>query len=185
MTSANAWQGKELMRRRFRSVVGLVVIPAVLLCSASPATAQAGAKKGEWPTYGGDLGNTRYSALDQLTAENFNELEVAWRFKTDFLGPRPEFRFEATPLMTNGVVYSTGGSRRAVVALDAATGEPDPNRRIATSRQRAATQSAHLMFVLPNVEQFGILARQHRRLQPWLLAEKMSNGRMRSSGRPA
>ena len=111
------------MRRMFRSVVGLAVVPAVLLCTAAPATAQAGAKEGEWPTYGGDLGNTRYSALDQLTAENFNELEVAWRFKTDFLGPRPEFRFEATPLMTNGVVYSTGGSRRAVVALDAATGE--------------------------------------------------------------
>ncbi len=39
------------------------------------------------------------------------------------LGPRPEYKFESTPLMVNGVVYSTAGTRRAVVALDAATGE--------------------------------------------------------------
>ena len=57
------------------------------------------------------------------TPDNFNKLEVAWRFKTDSLGPRPEFKLEATPLMVHGVLYSTAGSRRAVVALDAATGE--------------------------------------------------------------
>jgi quinoprotein glucose dehydrogenase len=88
-----------------------------------PVCAQTGAKNGEWTTYGGDLGSTRYSALDQINADNFNKLTVAWRFKTDSLGPRPEFKFESTPLMVNGVLYSTGGSRRAVVAIDAATGE--------------------------------------------------------------
>ena len=46
--------------------------------------------KGEWRTYGADLASTRYSPLDQVTAANFNSLEVAWRFKTDNLGPRPE-----------------------------------------------------------------------------------------------
>ncbi|MXY15816.1 MAG: PQQ-binding-like beta-propeller repeat protein, partial [Acidobacteria bacterium] len=96
---------------------------AVVLWTAALAAAQTGAPDGEWRTYGGDLGNTRYSALDQITAENFSDLELAWRFKTDFLGPRPEFRFESTPLMANGVLYSTAGSRRMVVALDAATGE--------------------------------------------------------------
>ena len=84
---------------------------------------QSGAKNGEWRTYGGDLGSTRYSPLDQINASNFNKLEVAWRFKTDSLGPRPEFNFEGTPLMANGVLYATAGSRRAVVALDPATGE--------------------------------------------------------------
>src|SRR5439155_5575741 len=44
-------------------------------------------------------------------------------FKTDSLGPRPEYQFESTPLMAKGVLYSTAGSRRAVVALDAGTGE--------------------------------------------------------------
>jgi quinoprotein glucose dehydrogenase len=86
-------------------------------------TAQSGAKKGEWRTYGGDLGNTRYAPLDQINAGNFSNLEIAWRFKTDNLGPRPEFQFESTPLMADGVLYSTGGSRRDVFALDAATGE--------------------------------------------------------------
>jgi quinoprotein glucose dehydrogenase len=94
-----------------------------LLCVAIPASAQSGAKNGEWQTYGGDLASTRYAPLDQIKAENFNKLEVAWRFKTDSLGPRPEFKLEATPLMVRGVLYSVGGSRRAVVALDPATGE--------------------------------------------------------------
>ena len=80
-------------------------------------------RNGEWRSYGGDIGHTRYAPLDQINASNFNTLEIAWRFKTDSLGPRPEFQFESTPLMVKGVVYSTGGSRRAVVALDAATGE--------------------------------------------------------------
>src|ERR1700692_2309950 len=94
-----------------------------LLCVAFSATAQSGTKNGEWRTYGGDLASTRYSPLDQITADNFNKLAIAWRFKTDSLGPRPEFKFEATPLMVHGVLYSTGGTRRAVVALDASTGE--------------------------------------------------------------
>jgi quinoprotein glucose dehydrogenase len=89
----------------------------------APITGQSGARNGEWRTYGGDLGNTHYSPLDQINANNFNKLEVAWRFKTDNLGPGPEYNLESTPLMVNGVVYSTAGTRRAVVALDAATGE--------------------------------------------------------------
>jgi quinoprotein glucose dehydrogenase len=80
-------------------------------------------RPGEWTTYGGDLASTRYSPLDQINKDNFSRLEVAWRFKTDSLGPRPEFNFQSTPLMVDGVVYSTAGSRRDVVALDGATGE--------------------------------------------------------------
>ncbi len=79
--------------------------------------------KGEWPSYTGDVRGSRYSPLDQITAANFSSLEVAWRFKTDALGPRPEFKLEGTPLMVGGVLYATAGTRRAVVALDAATGE--------------------------------------------------------------
>src|SRR5262244_2581150 len=94
-----------------------------LLLSASALAAQTGAKNNEWRTYGGDLGNTHYSPLDQINAANFNKLEVAWHFKTENLGPRPEFQYEGTPLMANGVLYATAGTRRAVVALDAATGE--------------------------------------------------------------
>ena len=91
--------------------------------AGAAAPAKAAAVKAEWRTYGADLASTRYSPLDQIDAANFNSLEVAWRFKTDNLGPRPEFNFQSTPLMVGGMLYSTAGSRRAVVALDAATGE--------------------------------------------------------------
>ena len=82
-----------------------------------------GTQNGEWPAYAGDLSNYRYSPLDQINASNFSKLEVAWRFKTDNLGTRPEYKLEGTPLMVNGVIYATGGTRRSVFALDAATGE--------------------------------------------------------------
>src|ERR1700686_1954651 len=95
----------------------------LLLWVTVPLPAQSGAKDGEWRTYGGDLGSTRYAPLDQINAGNFNQLEVAWRFKTDSLGPRPEFQYEGTPLMVHGKLYTTAGSRRAVVCLNAATGE--------------------------------------------------------------
>jgi len=99
----------------FCAVVALVLNAAV--------SGQVKPKPGEWTTYGGDLASTRYSPLDQINKDNFNKLEVAWHFKTDAMGPRPEFNFEGTPLMVDGVVYSTAGTRRAVVALDAGTGE--------------------------------------------------------------
>ncbi|MGH7619346.1 MAG: hypothetical protein ACREPM_19185, partial [Gemmatimonadaceae bacterium] len=70
---------------------------------------------GDWPSYGGDTRGTRYSPLDQIGAGNFSTLEVAWRFKTDSLGPRPEFKLESTPLVIGGVLYTTGGTNRAVV----------------------------------------------------------------------
>ena len=106
---------------KLTAVAGVTVV--VLLAGGLLALAQTGAVGGEWPTYGGDLGHTRYAPLDQITADNFGELEVAWRFKTDNFGPVPEFRFQSTPLVVDGVMYSTAGSRRAVIALDAATGE--------------------------------------------------------------
>jgi quinoprotein glucose dehydrogenase len=109
-----------MIRTLWRSGVTLAISAFALTAALR---GQSGAKNGEWPTYGADLGNTRYSPLDQINAANFGKLEIAWRFKTDNLGPRPEYQFESTPLMVNGVVYSTAGTRRAVVALGAVTGE--------------------------------------------------------------
>ena len=103
----------------------LYVVPVVALAvwSTAQVRGQIPSKTGEWPTYGSTLASTRYSPLDQINAANFNKLEVAWRFKTDGQGPRPEYNLEATPLMVNGVMYSTVGTRRSAVALDPATGE--------------------------------------------------------------
>ena len=103
----------------FSAVSAFLFVGALTLgAQSSPAPASS-----EWRSYAGDLRNHHYSPLGQITAENFSSLEVAWRFKTDSLGPRPEYKLEGTPLMVNGVLYTTAGTRRSVVALDAATGE--------------------------------------------------------------
>src|SRR5579872_3003031 len=111
-------------KSKMRTMTGwALTLGFVLTFTTIRASAQSAASGGEWPTYGGDLANTRYRPLDQINASNFNKLEIAWRFKTENLGPRPEYKLEGTPLMVKGVVYTTAGSRRAVVALDAGTGE--------------------------------------------------------------
>jgi quinoprotein glucose dehydrogenase len=107
-------------------LAALLLAVSVLLMTprlAGQATSQPSTAKGEWPYYSGDIKGTRYSPLDQINASNFNKLEVAWRYKTDNLGPFPEFKLEGTPLMVNGVLYTTGGTRRSVIALDGKTGE--------------------------------------------------------------
>src|ERR1044071_4513785 len=88
-----------------------------------PSWSQWRPKDSEWPMYTADLAGSRYRPLDQINAANFSKLEVAWRFKTDAIGNRPEYKLEGTPLEVGGVVYATAGSRRGVVALDAVTGE--------------------------------------------------------------
>jgi quinoprotein glucose dehydrogenase len=98
------------------SAVAVALMPASVL-------AQSQTKVTEWPSYAADLAGTRYRPLDQINASNFNDLEIAWRIKTDNFGDRPEYKLEGTPLMVNGVLYATAGSRRAVIALDPATGE--------------------------------------------------------------
>ncbi len=110
------------MQRRFR-LLGLSVVCAAAVAASTSVGILGQTRNGEWRTYGGDLASTRYSPLDQITKDNFDKLEIAWRFKTDALGPRPEFNLQSTPLMVGGIVYSTAGTRRAVVALDAGTGE--------------------------------------------------------------
>src|SRR6478735_7619921 len=97
--------------------------PRSLGQSAAGTPFVASTKKGDWPAYAGDTRGSRYSPLDQINAGNFNDLEVAWRFKTDNLGSRPEYKLEGTPLVVGGVLYTTAGTRRSVIALDAATGE--------------------------------------------------------------
>jgi quinoprotein glucose dehydrogenase len=109
--------------------------PVVLSIALWPslALAQYGATNGEWRTYAGDLGGTKYSPLDQIDATNFSSLEIAWRWASadgaldlDALRElHPEIgirNFKTTPLMVDGVVYvSTPLALSA--ALDAGTGE--------------------------------------------------------------
>jgi quinoprotein glucose dehydrogenase len=113
----------NVSREVFRRAAVALWAAACAIAATALAQSGAGAASGEWPTYGGTLASHRYSPLDQINPQNFSSLEIAWRLKTDMFGPKPDFLFQATPLMVGGRVYSTAGARRAVIALDAGTGE--------------------------------------------------------------
>ncbi len=72
---------------------------------------------GDWPSYGNDVGGSRYSPLDQINRDNVGALEVAWTYRTGAGGS-----FKATPLQVGELLYvCTGGN--IVIALDANSGE--------------------------------------------------------------
>jgi quinoprotein glucose dehydrogenase len=80
----------------------------------------------EWPYWGGDAANSRYSTLADISPANVNQLERAWEWNTGEMpnaqyGSRPG-AFEATPIMIDNVVYISTPYHR-VVALDAETGK--------------------------------------------------------------
>ena len=121
------------MRRNLTGTIIIGVTWCVLAAVAAPAHAQYGATNGEWPTYAGDLGGTKYSPLDQIDATNFSDLEIAWRWASpdgsldlDALREaRPEIgirNFKATPLMVGGTVYISTPLVQSA-AIDAGTGE--------------------------------------------------------------
>src|SRR6266478_1505181 len=124
-TTACISNGGKKMREKNRNRLNLVLASsfAGLLCWPVASSAQSQPRNTEWPSYGADLAGTRYRPLDQINAANFSDLEIAWRIKTDNFGDRPEYKLEGTPFMVNGTLYATAGSRRAVIALDPATGE--------------------------------------------------------------
>lgn len=113
------------LRTRPSRLAATRVLAAVVAAAAASATlsAQRGTAAGEWRTWGGDLGATRYAPLDQIAAANFSQLRIAWRFRTDNLGARPDYNLQTTPLFIRGVLYATAGEHRDAVAINARTGE--------------------------------------------------------------
>ncbi len=101
--------------------------------STMPAAAQTGAADGQWPSYGGDQGHTKFAPLDQINEDNVNALRIAWTWtsldeelkeRNAVIRDRATFRtyaYEVTPLMIDGVLYTTT-SLGQVVAIDPATG---------------------------------------------------------------
>ncbi len=149
----------------------------ILVASTSVLAQEAGDL--EWRTYGSDLASTRYSPADQINADNFNDLELAWSLSTDNFGPEPEFNFQSTPLMVDGVIYSTAGTRRAVFAADAATGELlwthrlDEGERGANAPRRRSGRglafrdndgAGEIFYVTPGYQLIGLDAATGRRL---------------------
>ena len=99
---------------------------ALSALAASPlALSQQGTSvyEGDWPNIHGSHLANRYSALDQINAENVGDLEIAWQFSTENFGIGTDFNNPSTPLEVGGVLYANVGSTRNVVALDATTGQ--------------------------------------------------------------
>ena len=96
-------------------------LTCTLLCLTSAAACAGSADN--WPHYANDLAASRYSDLDFINADNVENLEIVWRWSSRNFGSRPELKYRTTPIVIDGVVYATAGYRRAVVALDGATGE--------------------------------------------------------------
>jgi quinoprotein glucose dehydrogenase len=136
-----------MARTALKTVSALALLTAATVWWMAPGAAgqaspMPSTKSGDWTHYTADVRGSRYAPLDQITPANFSKLEVAWRFKTDNLGTRPEYKLEGTPLAIRGTVYATGGTRRSVVALDGGTGEirwvyslREGNRAVVAPRQ--------------------------------------------------
>lgn len=112
-----------------------------LVAAALPLSAQTGTQNGQWKYYGGDDYNTRYSPLDQINEQNIGQVQVAWRWKSNNFGQPAQPTSETTPLMVNGVLYFTAGSRRTLVAADAATGETIWTHRFDEQNRGAVRQN--------------------------------------------
>lgn len=103
----------------------LTCIIFVMLLTPRFVSGQSG---GSWPFYGGDAGGMRYSPLHQINAGNVSRLKVAWTFRTGELKQYEgthlleKAAFEATPVMSHGVLYFSTPTDR-VFAIDAATGQ--------------------------------------------------------------
>ena len=97
---------------------------SLILAAAVPATAQdQEGRDGEWRYIGGDAGHTRYSPLDQINKDNFEDLEKAWLFRGDNYGSTVDYLFRSTPIYAGGLLYTVAGRRRTVIAIDPGTGE--------------------------------------------------------------
>jgi len=101
------------------------VLSAAAVAFATPAISQTGTSvyEGDWPDYHGGKSAQRYSPLDQINADNVDDLEIAWRFSTANFGPSVDFNNPSTPLEIGGILYVNIGSTRNVAALDASNGQ--------------------------------------------------------------
>jgi quinoprotein glucose dehydrogenase len=109
-----------------QSIRWLTAGPTIPGASTASMTALA---RGEWPAYAGTYASAKYSPLDQINRENVGTLRIAWRWTSPDQALRrenptidPSWLNEATPVMVNGVLYTTT-SLSQVAAIDAVTGQ--------------------------------------------------------------
>ncbi len=101
----------------------LIVTASLAAFAAAVGASPAAAQSGGWTHWGADERSSRYAPLDQINAENFGDLEVAWVWRADNFGPQVDGLLRSTPIYAEGKLFGVAGYRRTVVALDPATGE--------------------------------------------------------------
>jgi quinoprotein glucose dehydrogenase len=112
----------------FIALAGVWAAPAETARPEADPPPSASAREGDWPSFGADAYNTRYSPLDQIDAENFQKLEVAWRWqsiskKVTEANPRVKAgEFKVVPIVVDGLAY-VATEIAQVAAIDAGTGE--------------------------------------------------------------
>ena len=121
-------EGRTLVRQLLRRSILCVGVFGVAL-PASPTFGQQGAQNGEWRSYGGDAGSTKYSPLDAIDETNVQNLEVVWRWESvDYQrqAEDPELTFNhvllATPLKVGNALYTSTNLGQAA-AINPVTGE--------------------------------------------------------------
>ena len=165
-------------------VLCLCLASAVLMATAATAFAQRlpGTENGEWRYLGGDAGHTRYSPLDQINADNFADLEVAWIWRSDNFGPIPYYFFRSRSIYVDGILYTVATQRRQLVAIDPATGEtlwafrePETVRHLRSPRQAYGKGVAYgevggrgvIYFISPAYFLWALDAKTGRPLENW------------------
>ena len=108
---------------QFRHKFLLSLVALFLILCAPALYSQFGSDGADWKYISGGPGGTKYSPLAQIDASNVGQLEIAWRWKSENFGARPDFNWEVTPLAVDGKLFFSAGSQRAAVAVDGATGE--------------------------------------------------------------
>jgi quinohemoprotein ethanol dehydrogenase len=116
-------RGALLLRIILAGAICILLASAFWSVSSPPqAHAQTGpvaAANLDWPSYGGDLGNSRFLNADQINPTNVAGLKPAWVFHTGVLDPKASL--EVSPVIVGGTMYVTSG-HDDLFALDAATG---------------------------------------------------------------
>lgn len=140
MRPTASWMGFEFLKMNNWRIYSLLLALAASL--PVDGRAQLGANDGQWRHYGADIGSTKYSSLSQIDASNFEELEIAWRWKSlderfDLEKLKEDYpklqiendvasvsidRMRGAPLIVDGIAYMLTAMYQAA-AIDAITGE--------------------------------------------------------------
>jgi len=143
-----------------RVIQALALIFMVLWVTTQPVLTQGnaanrGATTNDWPAYGGTTLSWRYSALNQINANNVTKLAPVWMFQSGDYADG----MQSTPVVADGVLYIST-ARSFVFAIDGATGkvlweykyQPAPGNTIASALANEFTEAVGDLYTSALIE---------------------------------